>query len=251
MTSTTPQTVRSLLQTIPRRFTQTCGTGCSGATPTFSTQCQSRRLSTQRSIDGWIHLRSPLARNEQWTRQWSCSTMRGLPANNDRPRNLFEMPPPSSHAEEKVSESTATPTHPQRQPEETSDSVAMPPPSESTEKPSDQIPDIPPTRPSPIEAEEHFAASDPIHTPAPRSKAASSASSPSMSSSSSSLPSVTAAQRWHLSEKTQKHMDDFLAKAAIFSQRVNNYTGTDYSGIEALRREIVEQGMKSPRGSMV
>lgn len=38
-------------------------------------------------------------------------------------------------------------------------------------------------------------------------------------------------------------MDDLLAKAAIVSHQLNNYTGTDYSGIEALRREIHEQGM--------
>ncbi|GAM90130.1 hypothetical protein ANO11243_081700 [Dothideomycetidae sp. 11243] len=36
-------------------------------------------------------------------------------------------------------------------------------------------------------------------------------------------------------------MDEMLAKAAVAGQRVNTYTGTDYSGIEALRQQIVEQ----------
>ncbi|TKA61231.1 hypothetical protein B0A49_08749 [Cryomyces minteri] len=36
-------------------------------------------------------------------------------------------------------------------------------------------------------------------------------------------------------------MDDLSTKAAIASQRLNNYTGTDYSGIEALRTEIKDQ----------
>jgi sensitive to high expression protein 9 len=40
-------------------------------------------------------------------------------------------------------------------------------------------------------------------------------------------------------------MDELLPKLALVTQKVNNYTGTDYSGIEALRREIREQGMHS------
>ena len=36
-------------------------------------------------------------------------------------------------------------------------------------------------------------------------------------------------------------MDDMLAKAAVASQRLNTYTGTDYSGIEVLRNSIIEQ----------
>jgi hypothetical protein len=37
-------------------------------------------------------------------------------------------------------------------------------------------------------------------------------------------------------------MDDLMPKLAVASQRINTYTGTDYSGIESLRREIREQG---------
>lgn len=37
-------------------------------------------------------------------------------------------------------------------------------------------------------------------------------------------------------------MDDLLPKLAIVGQKVNTFTGTDYSGIEALRQEIKDQG---------
>lgn len=36
-------------------------------------------------------------------------------------------------------------------------------------------------------------------------------------------------------------MDSLLTKASVASQQINTYTGTDFSGIEALRTEIVEQ----------
>lgn len=36
-------------------------------------------------------------------------------------------------------------------------------------------------------------------------------------------------------------MDELLPKLAVVTQKVNNYTGTDYSGIEALRQAIKEQ----------
>jgi sensitive to high expression protein 9 len=36
-------------------------------------------------------------------------------------------------------------------------------------------------------------------------------------------------------------MDKTMASLTLASQRINNYTGTDYSAIEALRREITEQ----------
>jgi sensitive to high expression protein 9 len=37
-------------------------------------------------------------------------------------------------------------------------------------------------------------------------------------------------------------MDDLMPKLALASQRINTYTGTDYSGIESLRKEIIGQG---------
>ncbi|KAF2494328.1 hypothetical protein BU16DRAFT_540806 [Lophium mytilinum] len=55
------------------------------------------------------------------------------------------------------------------------------------------------------------------------------------------LPSHRDRQRWNLSKRFSELMDDLLPKLAVVTQKVNNYTGTDYSGIEALRREIREQ----------
>ncbi|KAF2473991.1 uncharacterized protein BDR25DRAFT_302040 [Lindgomyces ingoldianus] len=55
------------------------------------------------------------------------------------------------------------------------------------------------------------------------------------------LPSHREGQRWNLSRRFSELMDDLLPKLALVTQKVNTYTGTDYSGIEALRREIKEQ----------
>lgn len=58
------------------------------------------------------------------------------------------------------------------------------------------------------------------------------------------LPSHRERQRWSLSKRFSDAMDDLLPKLAVVTQKVNTYTGTDYSGVEALRREIKEQGMR-------
>ncbi|KAF2734993.1 hypothetical protein EJ04DRAFT_465747 [Polyplosphaeria fusca] len=55
------------------------------------------------------------------------------------------------------------------------------------------------------------------------------------------LPSHKEGQRWDLSRRFSALMDDLLPKLAVVTHKVNAYTGTDYSGIEALRREIKEQ----------
>ncbi|KAF1942985.1 hypothetical protein EJ02DRAFT_443611 [Clathrospora elynae] len=55
------------------------------------------------------------------------------------------------------------------------------------------------------------------------------------------LPSHRERQRWHLSKRFSEVMDELLPKLAVVTQKVNTYTGTDYSGVEALRREIIEQ----------
>jgi sensitive to high expression protein 9 len=60
------------------------------------------------------------------------------------------------------------------------------------------------------------------------------------------LPSKHQEQRWHMSKRVQERMDELLAKAALVSHKVNNYTGTDYSGIERLRRDIIDQGIFLP-----
>ncbi len=59
------------------------------------------------------------------------------------------------------------------------------------------------------------------------------------------LPSHRERQRWSLSKRFSSFMDDLLPKLAVVTQKVNTYTGTDYSGVEALRREIQEQGISS------
>jgi sensitive to high expression protein 9 len=57
------------------------------------------------------------------------------------------------------------------------------------------------------------------------------------------LPSHQDRQRSNLEKRFTAMMDELLPKIAVVTQKVNTYTGTDYSGVEALRREIKEQGM--------
>jgi sensitive to high expression protein 9 len=56
------------------------------------------------------------------------------------------------------------------------------------------------------------------------------------------LPSHQDRQRSNLEKRFTALMDELLPKIAVVTQKVNTYTGTDYSGVEALRREIKEQG---------
>ena len=67
---------------------------------------------------------------------------------------------------------------------------------------------------------------EPLSTPATRS---------------STLPSAFAQRRTDISRRMSHLMDNFLTKATLASQQINTYTGTDFSGIEALRNEIVAQ----------
>lgn len=78
----------------------------------------------------------------------------------------------------------------------------------------------------------------------PATSRATEAASTTPASSSTTLPSHTASQRSDVSKRMSKILDDLLAKASIASQHINAYTGTDYSGIEALRREIGSQEQK-------
>ncbi|EMD69552.1 hypothetical protein COCSADRAFT_78586 [Bipolaris sorokiniana ND90Pr] len=55
------------------------------------------------------------------------------------------------------------------------------------------------------------------------------------------LPSHRERQRWSILKRFSDAMDELLPKLAVVTQKVNTYTGTDYSGVEALRREIKEQ----------
>ncbi|EGP84783.1 mitochondrial distribution and morphology family 33, fungi [Zymoseptoria tritici IPO323] len=63
-------------------------------------------------------------------------------------------------------------------------------------------------------------------------------------STSTTLPSRTESARSDLSKRMSKLMDDLLARASVASQHINAYTGTDFSGIEALRKEISDQEQK-------
>lgn len=56
------------------------------------------------------------------------------------------------------------------------------------------------------------------------------------------LPSYRERMRSQLGKRFHELMDDWMPKLALASQKINNYTGTDYSGIAALRKEIIEQG---------
>ena len=56
------------------------------------------------------------------------------------------------------------------------------------------------------------------------------------------LPSHQDRQRSNLEKRFTALMDELLPKIAVVTQKVNTFTGTDYSGVEALRREIKEQG---------
>ncbi|KAK3678054.1 sensitivity to high expression protein she9 [Recurvomyces mirabilis] len=58
---------------------------------------------------------------------------------------------------------------------------------------------------------------------------------------SSTLPSYVEKQRWQFSKDTTQIIDRLLARASIAGQHINVYTGTDYSGIEALRNKITMQ----------
>jgi len=55
------------------------------------------------------------------------------------------------------------------------------------------------------------------------------------------LPSHTANLRFELTKRFHRYMEHLLNLAAIYSQRLNIYTGTDYTGISALRTAIGSQ----------
>lgn len=92
-----------------------------------------------------------------------------------------------------------------------------------------------------------------IQSPPPHSKSATSAHTTSASSLltttgkidwttwTQQLPSHTANLRFELTKRFHRYMEHLLNLAAIYSQRLNTYTGTDYTGISALRTAIGSQ----------
>jgi sensitive to high expression protein 9 len=119
----------------------------------------------------------------------------------------LQPPPPTEAQPGEPVELTAS----QPQTEMAQDAAPAPP----TEA-QDAIP--PPPRPA--------SKDEPLSTPASRS---------------STLPSAFAKRRTEISRRMSHLMDNFLTKATLASQQINTYTGTDFSGIEALRNEIVAQ----------
>jgi sensitive to high expression protein 9 len=59
------------------------------------------------------------------------------------------------------------------------------------------------------------------------------------------LPSHREEQRWDFSKRISEFMDELLPKLAVVTQKVNTYTGTDYTSIAALKQEIKDQGTAS------
>ncbi|PVI02510.1 hypothetical protein DM02DRAFT_491859, partial [Periconia macrospinosa] len=55
------------------------------------------------------------------------------------------------------------------------------------------------------------------------------------------LPSHRESQRWSFHKRLNELMDELLPKLADVTQKVNTYTGTDYTGIQALKKEIKDQ----------
>jgi len=99
---------------------------------------------------------------------------------------------------------------------------------------------------------EHKKPIDPIDIPTPEDETHAKPTSPTtvttperpLPSKPSSLPSHAAERRWQLSKDMTRFIDQLLARASIAGQHINAYTGTDYSGIETLRTEIIEQEQK-------
>ncbi|KAK3049732.1 sensitivity to high expression protein she9 [Extremus antarcticus] len=64
---------------------------------------------------------------------------------------------------------------------------------------------------------------------------------PTTTSHEQALPSSTERRRSDFSKRLTRIADSILARASIAGQHINVYTGTDYSGIEALRSRIAAQ----------
>ncbi|KAK0974949.1 sensitivity to high expression protein she9 [Friedmanniomyces endolithicus] len=67
---------------------------------------------------------------------------------------------------------------------------------------------------------------------------------PAQQEATSSLPSHVEKRRWQMSKDMTRFVDGILARASIAGQHINEYTGTDYTGIEVLRKQILAQEQK-------
>lgn len=215
MNFSAPYTARLLLQSISRT---------ARASPFVCAQCRSQGFSAWSKATP-KRLRLPSSSiGELRKRQWSSTGFRlaEKSPNDDHEKNVDSKDKPREHVFE------------------------MPaPPSLEPEQKQEEIP-TPPLEPPPPPTPEDAASSDPLNRPLHTPESPSESFSPSPATT-DALPSERARERMEFSKQLHVYMDNFLAKAAIASQRVNNYTGTDYSGIERLRREIIEQGMAMTR----
>ncbi|KAH0367954.1 hypothetical protein KCU65_g4377, partial [Aureobasidium melanogenum] len=194
---------------------------------------------------------------DQWTskRQWSSSAWRAAstpgrddpepkddktkPAEPQKPDERFYMPPPPEHIQQRIDAAildAARASRPTPPPRESVPEVKPEPVVE--EQPAEPAPT--PAAPEPLE---QIPKEDPLEEERPKTEAEVVAEKvvKEEAKAEEALPSKHQEQRWHLSKRVQERMDELLAKAAVVSHKVNNYTGTDYSGIERLRRDIIDQ----------
>ncbi|CAD0098950.1 unnamed protein product [Aureobasidium mustum] len=193
---------------------------------------------------------------DQWTRkrQWSSSAWRAAstpgrddpeakddktkPAEPQKPDERFYMPPPPEHIQQRIDAAildaarASRPTPPRESTPEVKpapvveEQPAEPIPATAAPETSKETPKEIPIEENHPKTEAEVVAEKVVKEEAKAEEA---------------LPSKHQEQRWHLSKRVQERMDELLAKAAVVSHKVNNYTGTDYSGIERLRRDIIDQ----------
>lgn len=136
-------------------------------------------------------------------------------------------PPPSEEEVAKVRERLNLPEDPPSTPPESQhESIAMPPPPPSDAEPAGLHPT---ERGSTVDTKE-----GPTEEKVAEENIARVAA--------EDLPSHREGQRWDFSKRISEFMDELLPKLAVVTQKVNTYTGTDYSSIAALKQEIKDQG---------
>ncbi|KAG9671237.1 hypothetical protein KCU99_g5444, partial [Aureobasidium melanogenum] len=199
---------------------------------------------------------SPPRAKDQWTskRQWSSSAWRAAstPGRHDpeaeddktkaaepqKPDERFYMPPPPEHIQQRIDAAILDAARASR---------PTPPRQSVPEVKPAPVVEEPPAEPAPTTAApetlEQTPKEDPVEEKYPMTEAEVVAEKvvKEEAKAEEALPSKHQEQRWHLSKRVQERMDELLAKAAVVSHKVNNYTGTDYSGIERLRRDIIDQ----------
>ncbi|KAF2143676.1 uncharacterized protein K452DRAFT_317141 [Aplosporella prunicola CBS 121167] len=151
-------------------------------------------------------------------RQWS-STVRSLKGRLDAsdPDKSYPSPDPQTPAIEDAAKRASEPT---------AQEPPSPPPSPESELPSSiSLPPPPSSEQSPAQPQPLKSQPEPTVNHVPNEK----------------LPSHRQGLRWEIYKRVSAKVDEVLPKLLAAGQKVNNYTGTDYSGIESLKREIHQQ----------